>query len=217
MKTVIFTGGPSVSIDAAKEISCDADLIIAADSGADIAVKCGIIPSKVIGDLDSIDPSVRKLLTDLKVPFDEYPVEKDMSDMEICLRSIENKNDDSVVVIGSMQGRPDHMITNTLVALKLHREGMDITITDGVNDFIPLCGDDEVSVSGIRDPESITVSLVPFTSVEGVSVSGLYYELNDAKLIPGSSYTISNRLKEGESSFTVSIKEGDLGIFIVPS
>ena len=64
---------------------------------------------------------------------------------------------------------------------------------------------------------SVAISLIPFTKVTGVTTSGLYYELKDASLTPGSTYSISNKLKSGEDSFEVRISDGKLGVMIVPN
>ena len=111
-------------------------------------------------------------------------------------------------------------MTNILLAVKLRGEGRDISVTDGITDMIPMSGEDSIFVDGIRYPEGLTVSLVPldFTSpVKGVTTKGLYYELNGQDLLAGSSFSISNKLKDGENSFGISIKSGNMAVIITPT
>ena len=215
MEAAIFTGGPDINTDVVSGIVSDCDLIYAADSGAETALSCGITPAKVIGDMDSIDPDTLVFLNNKGVSVDVYPAEKDMSDAELCINEIPAKAE--IILVCSFSGRPDHALANMMLAVKTHSEGREITLTDGVSDFIPLSGFDSMSVEGVQDPENVAISLIPFTKVTGVTTSGLYYELKDASLTPGSTYSISNKLKSGEDSFEVRISDGKLGVMIVPN
>lgn len=213
MKTAVIAGGPGIDKDTVSAVVSSCDSVIAADSGAAVAIAIGIVPGKVTGDLDSLNPDMVEYLKNRGVEFEIFPVEKDMSDSELCLRSV--PEDDEIIWICSLAGRPDHNIANLMLAIKLHEEGRSITLTDGVNDFIPLSGPDEISVSGILNSRNLAVSLIPFTEVKGVSSEGLYYKLDNTDLIPGSTLSISNRLSDSGDSFTVSIESGNLGVMIV--
>ncbi len=215
MKTAVVAGGPYQGADKLKCILEDCDRIIACDSGADIVVSLGLVPEKVIGDLDSIDESVKAHLQDLGIPFEVYPVEKDMTDSELGLT--EASSDAEVIFVCPLRGRIDHVLSNIELAVRLHEEGMNITVTDGVSDLIPLSGPDEVTVSGLTDPESVTVSLIPFTPVTGVTSEGLYYKLENASVKPGSSLTVSNKPEQGGNSFTISVNSGNMGVLIIPT
>ncbi|MBR1796643.1 MAG: thiamine diphosphokinase [Clostridiales bacterium] len=213
MRACVFAGGPGIDPQSVGIIAADCDLVIAADSGASVAVECGIIPSRVVGDLDSIDSETLEFLREKGVEFDTYPVEKDMTDSELCLRQIPEEYE--IVMICSLSGRPDHVLSNMMVALRLHGEGRDITLTDGVSDFIPMCGKDSISISGLQNSEELVISMIPFTEVKGVSTEGLYYKLDNKDLIPGSSLTVSNRVTQGAESFSISANAGNMGVLIV--
>lgn len=215
MRAVIFAGGPGIDADRVSSIASECDIVIAADSGADIACACGILPQKVIGDFDSIDPQTKEFIKIKNIPVELYPEEKDMTDSEICIKEIPAEAE--VTLISSLSGRPDHVLSNMMMAIKMHAEGRDITITDGVNDFIPLNGPDEISISGIQDPEGLAISLIPFTEVKGVTSTGLYYPLEDMDLVPGSSLSVSNKVEQDSDSFSIRINSGKLGVLIVPA
>ena len=214
MRAVIFAGGPGIDIERAASIASSCDFILAADSGAAVAAACGLVPDKIVGDLDSIDAETRAFMESRKVPFEVYPSEKDMTDTEICVKSL--PEDAQITLVCSFSGRPDHALSLMMLAVKEHAEGRDITLTDGVNDFIPMCGPDEISISGLQDPESLVISLIPFTEVKGVTTEGLYYKLEDSDLIPGSSYSVSNRVGKNQDFFRICVKHGKMGVMIVP-
>ena len=215
MRVAVFAGGPGIDTDRASSIASSCDIVIAADSGADVAAACGIMPSKVVGDMDSIDPDTMEFLKGKRVPFELYPVEKDMTDSEICVSQL--PEEDEVTLICSLTGRPDHVLSNMMMAIRMHEEGRDITLTDGIYDFIPLCGPDSISIDGIQDPDALAISLIPFTDVKGVTSEGLYYKLDDTDLTPGSSLSVSNKVEQGGNSFTITLKHGKLGVLIVPT
>ncbi len=214
MRAAVFTGGPFIDPARVSDIVSSCDVFYAADSGADIALACGVLPNKVIGDLDSIKPDTYEFLKSKNVPIEVFPVEKDMTDSELCINEL--PSDCEIVLVSSFAGRPDHALSNMMIAIKLRSEGRDITLTDGVNDFIPLCGPDELSIEGVQDANSLVISLIPFTEVNGVTTKGLYYKLDNADLKFGSSFSVSNKLEQGGTEFSVSVKCGKLGILIVP-
>ena len=214
MRAAVFAGGPSVDTGRAGQIASSCDVIYAADSGADTAIASGLIPDKLFGDMDSVSPETLLFLKEKGVDTEVFPVEKDMTDSEICVRAL--PEDSEIILIGSFAGRPDHMMSNIMMAVKLHSEGRDITLTDGVSDFIPLCGPDEIRISGIQEPEGLKISIIPFSEVKGVTTEGLYYELKDASLNPGSSFSVSNKIKDGSDSFFIGIEEGKAGVVITP-
>ena len=215
MQAAVFTGGPNIDTERVAAIASSCDIIYAADSGAEIALSCGIVPTKVIGDMDSIRPDTRAFIEGHNIPCEVFPVEKDMTDSELCVSEL--PEDCEIILIGSFSGRPDHALANMMMAIKLRSEGRDITLTDGVNDFIPLCGPDELSIEGVQEPESLVVSLIPFTDASGVTTEGLYYKLNDADLTSGSSFSVSNKIEDGKDAFSIKIKEGKVGVMIAPN
>ena len=214
MRAIIFAGGPGIDPERVASIAESCDLVIAADSGANVAAACGIVPDRIVGDLDSIDPETRAFMEGKNVPFEVYPSEKDMTDTEICVKDL--PKDAQITVVCSFYGRPDHALSIMMLAIREHAEGRDITLTDGINDFIPMCGPDEIGIEGIQDPESLVVSIIPFTEVKGITTEGLYYKLDNSDLTPGSSFSMSNKVGKDSDSFRISVKHGKLGVMIVP-
>lgn len=212
MRTVVIAGGPDISVDFLSNEITAGDFILCADSGVDYAVASGIVPHKVMGDLDSISEEGKNFIDSRRIPLEIFPVEKDMTDTELALRSVSKEDD--ILLVCSLTGRIDHVISNVNLAGKLHAEGYNLTVTDGVSHIIPLCGNESVNI-GVMDSENMTVSLIPYDEeVTGVTTKGLYYELNDAPLKWGSSFSVSNKVVSGGTSFEISVKSGKLGVFV---
>ncbi len=106
---VLFTGGNGPPRAYAEAIVRSADMVVAADSGWDLARSMGANPELVMGDMDSIrDPEIlRKLSPERVLTFD---VEKDETDTEIGLRYLHEHGISDVTVIGGGGGRLDHLI-----------------------------------------------------------------------------------------------------------
>ncbi len=215
MRTLVIAGGPNINSCIAS-IAASCDKVLCADSGADFAVINGINIDCVIGDMDSISRETSDYLDIKNIPIEVYPPEKDMTDTELVLRSVDKNGE--IILACSLTGRIDHVMANMNLILKLHEEGYDITATDGITDVIPMCGKETVSLKGIDNPESAVVSLILNKGdVKGVTTEGLYYQLDKADLSFGSSFTVSNKLMPNNDSFSVTVEEGSLLVVITDS
>ncbi|MCQ2483095.1 MAG: thiamine diphosphokinase [Clostridia bacterium] len=215
MRTLVIAGGPNINPCVAS-IAASCDKVLCADSGADFAVINGIHIDRVIGDMDSISRDATDFLDMKNVPIEVYPPEKDMTDTELVLRSIEKESE--VVLACSLTGRIDHVMANLNLILKLHEEGYDITATDGITDVIPMCGKETISLKGVDNPKTAVISLVLNRGdVNGVTTEGLYYKLDRADLKFGSSFSISNKLMPDTDSFSVTVEKGSMLVVITDS
>ncbi|EKD83377.1 MAG: hypothetical protein ACD_39C00722G0001, partial [uncultured bacterium] len=82
-----------------------------ADGGANLAVKLGIVPQLVIGDMDSISPQTRCKLEKL-CKFIELPVEKEISDAEALLKLLKDQGYNDIHVFAATGGRLDQTMIN---------------------------------------------------------------------------------------------------------
>ena len=221
MRWVVITGGPNFHYDALREEIDKADRIICVDSGAFHAKKMGLVPHKLLGDMDSIDKDTLSWIHELRVPLEVFPVEKDTTDSELCLREIPAHS--SILLICSLSGRPDHVLSNLLLAGQLTREGYRLTLTDGLTWVYPLQGPasfrlDYEKWSTSRERDGLVISLLPlFTEVKGVNSIGLYYPLSDQTLLPGSSFSVSNRVQKSAKEIGIDFKEGIVLVMVTPA
>lgn len=210
MRICIITGGPNIDPIAA-DLALECDKVLCADSGADFAFDNHVMPEIIYGDLDSISEEGKMRIDDLNIPVEVFPCEKDMTDTELVLSTIDKS--DEILLVCSLSGRIDHVMANLQIALRMHSEGYKIALTDGITDVYPMCGEDELSIDSLLYPENVVVSLVPSGMdqiVEGVTTSGLYYPLDNASINGGSSFSISNKLQDGATAFSVKIRKGNM-------
>lgn len=221
MRCVIVTGGPlpDEASDVIKGFVSDPDTrLIACDSGCDYLSGISIVPSVVIGDMDSISDSGLEFISANSIPVEKYPVEKDWTDTEIALMKTDYT--DEVILICPVTGRIDHVLANLDLAVKYRAEGRKITVTDGVTTCIPMAGEDRAECSVESFDGGAAVSLVPFSfdvPVTGVTTEGLYYPLTDAALTAGSSFSFSNHPVKSAKKIAVSIKSGKLLLIVTKS
>ncbi len=181
-----------------------ADLIVAADSGADTAIALGLAVDVVVGDLDSVSGEGLARLRGAGTEIQEYPARKDNTDLELAVARALEAEPDHIVVIGIGGGRLDHAMANLTV---LAAAGSGQTSIEG------LIGSARLTV--VRGRRALsgalgeTVSLLPVLGrVEGVTTEGLEYPLVDEPLDAGTARGVSNRFVATEAAVTVA--EGTL-------
>lgn len=99
----LVAGGPVAGRDLAAALA-RAPVLVAADGGADRALRAGHMPAAVIGDLDSIGPAARAAL-----PADRLHevAEQETTDFDKALRHIAAP---FVLALGVLGGRMDHAL-----------------------------------------------------------------------------------------------------------
>lgn len=185
METVlIFAGGDSPSERLAEELP-DADLIIAADSGYDLAVSAGFAVDVLVGDMDSIQSDV----IPGHVIVERHSPDKDATDLDLALARVMEEKPQRVVVVGGSGGRVDHELA--AAALLCSERWADVDEIDWVTDR----GWSHV-VRGrqiIHGDLGRVISLIPMGGVAtGVNTTGLRWNLEDATLYPGTTWGVSN-------------------------
>lgn len=207
----LITGGPLDNY--ASALLKDVDRIVCADGGVDFALRNNLTISEVFGDFDSISRAGKAFIESADIPVHTFPIEKDMTDTELALRTLPIDSD--IILVCPLKGRIDHVMTNLNLILKLREEGYEITATDGVTDIIPLSGEDYVSIPEMLESDCLAVSLIPMSeTVTGVRSNGLYYELDNYDLSFGSSFSNSNKLKKDSKGFEISIEDGKMLVVI---
>lgn len=212
---VVIAGGPNKNLRPLLPILRDAEEIICADSGADALLPFDIVPGTVWGDMDSISPDTVAWLKEKNVSHKLFPVEKDMTDSELCLTSV--PKDKKLLFITSLMGRPDHVMSNLLLTMRLKEEGYDITATDGETWVFPIVGAFRFLIPDELVKDKITCSLIPLgNGSEGVSTIGMKYKLTDRSIIPGSSLTVSNEFDMTEKEHGFEQKSGTMLVIVTP-
>ena len=154
------------------------DKIIAADGGASLALRFGVTPDVVIGDMDSIDPQVQAEFDAANV----YPVsEQDSTDFEKVLQRVDAP---VYVAVGFLGARVDHQLA-CFTALTRHPDKKIILL--GEVDVVFLAPA-RVAMPLMADTR---VSLYPMGSVCGSS-TGLNWPIDGLKFAPNGQIGTSN-------------------------
>lgn len=110
---VLFTGGVAPE-EPPSELDTEGALVVAADSGIETALKWGVEPQLLLGDMDSLkDQSILD-----RFPRDavrRYPRDKDETDTELGLMELFDRGIEDVTIVGGGGGRLDHLLA--IVAL----------------------------------------------------------------------------------------------------
>jgi len=188
MDTVlIFAGGDLPEPNLADELPV-ADLVLAADSGYDVAVHLGVRVDVLVGDLDSVTTSP---IPD-HVAIERYPVDKDQTDLDLALELAMREDPSRVVVIGGTGGRFDHEISAVGLIGSDRWAGIDEL------DWISPRGHAYVVRRRriLHGDVGATVSLVPVGGpVTGLTTVGLQWELDGDDLQPGTTRGVSNVMR----------------------
>ena len=200
MKAVVIACGAIEPDDAAWLDA--ADLVIAADGGAGSLHRIGGRPDILIGDMDSVDPSLLAQLEAAGTEVDRHPADKDSSDTELALGAAVEAGASAVVVIGAMGGdRMDHELANLLLLAAPSHAGRDLLLARGGTGVRALHAGRRLTLAG-SPGDTVTLLPVGGTAI-GVSTDGLRWPLHAATLRLGSSRGLSNEVVEAPASVRV--------------
>lgn len=202
MHALVFANGDSPSAALIKELVESADLVVAADGGADKALDSGVTVDAVVGDLDSVSARARSVIPESA--FHRVPA-IDRSDLEKVVDFCIERGAGSIdIVAGGGGGRADHALAN-LSVVTLYRGRVRIRLVDD-RFAVTLVEGEEI----VDAPKGTVISLVALGHCEGVTTRGLRWDLDNAWL------TFSTRGIHNEvaaSPATVRVREGDLILF----
>lgn len=182
--------------------------VIAADGGMRHARALGLTPELWVGDFDSTSPALLAEWPD--VPRMPYPAAKAATDGEIAVGEALARGASRILLVGALGGeRSDHAFQLYLSALRLAEDGLDILMTSGEEEAIPL-------LPGRREldlPRGALFSVLGLTALDGLSITNARYPLDDFHLPFGSSRTVSN---VAEGPVTVTLRSGKALILVRP-
>ena len=175
--------------------------IVAVDGGLQHCDKMGIVPSLIIGDLDSASDETLKKYA--QVPIIKFPKEKDESDLELAIQEMLRKGVEKMALFGVLGKRVDHLLY-TLYLLTRYRSNL---VIQSEEETI-FCLQKQNLVSAFPGQ---TISLIPLTQASGISTEGLKCELHEAtfdkRFMSLSNICLKN-------SFKINIQSGDLVCFM---
>ncbi len=161
-----------------------ADLLLAADGGANHLARIGLRPVSVIGDLDSISGPTRAWLEEAAMV--ERP-DQDRTDLDKALEfAFEDLGIEAVTVLAATGGRVDHDLGN-LGLLARRALGTRLTYEGDVHRLLAVCGG--VRLDAIPGE---TWSFWTYDPAVRVTIEGVRWPVENAALDAGSRPSISN-------------------------
>ncbi|GBD29337.1 Thiamine pyrophosphokinase [bacterium HR32] len=167
-----------------------AALVVCADGGVARAHRAVWTPHVVVGDWDSLDPSLVQWLASGGVEQIRYPVDKDKTDSELAVDVVAQRGFGLAYLLGGLGARVDHGFANLLLTHYAAGLGVDLRLVAGrtlvqlVRGRVELDArpGDWVSLFSLR-PES-----------RGITTGGLRFPLVDGTLLLGSTLGVSNEV-----------------------
>lgn len=182
-------------------------ILWAVDRGIDVCRRAELRPKYLLGDGDSASRVAWAWGKALAIPVDTYPSEKDLTDTQLALEKLPRHS--FTVITGAFGGRFDHAFAN---------------IFSCANAPIPCCLADEQEVLAfLKDNMELhilchqkpqAISLLPLTEeCSGITISGVHWSLQNARLHQRLPNAVSNVLEE-TTEFPISLKKGILGVYL---
>jgi thiamine pyrophosphokinase len=201
-RALIIANGEPPKKQRLQSLVREANIVICADGGANIALKSGIVPNAIVGDLDSIH-------AEALVKFHKVPTHEDRddetTDLEKAILWTIKAKIDHITVVGATGKRMDHSVGNLGVLAKY--------FPDAVIRFVDDAG--EISYVGrettFEAKKGQVVSLIPLSRCEGIITQGLRYVLEGEALELGVREGTSNVVEN--SPVNIKVKKGHLLLF----
>ncbi|HJN91185.1 MAG TPA: thiamine diphosphokinase [Dehalococcoidia bacterium] len=208
MKVVVALGGNLADTALVRARVGGAELVIAADSGADRLRRLGLQPHAVIGDFDSLAADRIEALRTSGVEIVPHPEPQYRTDGQVALELAASRGASEVILLGVRGGpRIDHSLSNAMFLVADEFASMPITAISGWSEATGAFGResgwgrDTVTFAGARGDY---VSLIPVSQrVGGVSTHGLRWPLREADLERGVPAATSNELAAAAGGFSL--------------
>lgn len=184
-KCIILANGKTPSKNLIKYLrQKDYSFLICADGGADSAMKLGIVPDYIIGDLDSIGDKALSFFRN-KAKIIQIKRQND-TDVEKCLKFAIKRKYEEAILLGAIGDRLDHSFCNLGIVIKFF-DKIKIRIISDKSILTPYKG--EIILSALKGE---TVSLYGFNEKTKITSGGLKYSLRKMPLPFGKRESTSN-------------------------
>ena len=175
------------------------DLIVAVDSGTEQAYKLFLKPDLIIGDLDSIDEKTIKRAEKDEVQILKYETNKNETDFELALKYVIDKEIKDITIIGGEYGEIDHLFGVLTVIISFQEDQKISWIHKDQTVLIP-------NSKKITIGSNVEFSILPFTNLKNLNISGAQWNLDNENIEFGKSVTLRNISIDND--IEVSVEDG---------
>ena len=161
------------------------DFIVAVDSGAEHAYKLFLKPDLIIGDLDSIDEKTIKRAVKDSIQIVKYETNKNETDFELALKHVLDQSIKDITIIGGEYGEIDHLFSVLTVIISYQNDELISWIHGNQSIIIP-------NSKKIKIGNNVQFSILPFTDLKNLNISGAQWNLENENIKFGKSFTLRN-------------------------
>lgn len=165
-----------------------AEQVVGVDGGGRHLHRLGLVPTLVIGDMDSIPANILEEYQRAGIGMHLHPPRKDATDLELALELALGNKATKITILAATGGRLDHTLANLFLLTRCLQAGVEAAIRDR-GQTIRLI-DRPIRLHG---QPGDTLSLLPLSpQVQTVTLTGLEYPLHEATLYFGTTWGMSN-------------------------
>lgn len=198
LRALLLAGGQAPPAEFVRSSYHPGDLVIAADSGLNLARAAGLKADLLVGDLDSLESG-----PDAGQEVQRHPVHKNASDLELALEEAARRGAVQALVLGALGGRLDHALFNVVALLeRAHELGLQTRLAEPATEVFlagPGCHE-------ILDRLGWHCSLLPLDAQARLTLTGLEYKMEWEVLRRASTRGLSNRVRAARA--TLEVHEG---------
>jgi len=199
-KIVIIGNGENWQKEKIIRFCQKSDYIIAADNGLSLLHRFGITPNLIIGDLDSVSPSLLQYYH--QIPIDKHPVKKDLTDSELCIQKAITMNPKEILLLAMTGNYFDHSYASIINLFRNYQPDIKMEIITSNSVIFPVTG--KMSLLKMKGRR---FSLFPLSTIKQFTMVGAQYHFSKKNLFP-TDYSISNVIIDDK--LEINFKEGML-------
>ncbi|WP_455481850.1 thiamine diphosphokinase [Bartonella sp. B35(2025)] len=163
--------------------------VIAADGGIRHAEALNVVPELWLGDFDSSDQVLMQKYND--IPREIFPSDKDKTDSALaCEKALQNGAKKLILCGAFGNERSDHSFSHMTQALAMVEQGISVLLTSGREEGWPVLP----KPFSCDLPNGCLFSIIGFSDLQGLTLSGVKWPLYGKDVPFGSSLTLSNRI-----------------------
>ena len=171
--TVILANGSFPRRKCLLEILHAAARIVCCDGAASALLRAGLEPDLVVGDLDSLDPALKKRFGKRLV----HESEQETNDLSKAFRACMARGWRDIVILGAGGRREDHLLGNASLLPMFASADASVRMETDYGTFLPV-----LESASFRRPVGTKVSIFSFHPEMPVTATGLAYPLDKLRL-----------------------------------
>lgn len=214
-----FAAGPALILAAGTiplprlvpQLLKDISGIIAADGGLAHARTLGLQPNLLVGDLDSVSPSLLAAFPD--VPIRQHPRAKNELDLELALDAATAGGATELRVLGAFGSRLDQGLAALTIAKRYAMDKLKVGLYGGNHEAHVVIAGHNLSLTL---PAGTTVSQIALEQETEVTIQGVTYPLEEQPLPFGSGLGVSNQAagSSGEATVRLLVHHGSVALLV---